>query len=251
LIIKGTPMTRPFTLLLSVALAFLAGCHEAVLTARPEDEANTALAALSRSGVGARKVDAGRGSFDVRVPARDFERSLEILEGVGLPRAKEPGLAELFPEPGLVPSATEERVRYHRALAGELGASLRRLSGVREARVHLALPMEQPRRLDRAPVVPAKASVLILAEPGRHGELEIRAYAMRQLVAGAVVGLEVEDVSVVVTEAAPLPPSPARAEYPGLPRPALLAGGVGTLLAGLLLVGALLIRRRPAIEEAG
>jgi type III secretion protein J len=240
--------TRSWHLLALLSLAsLLAGCREPVLTARPEDEANTALATLSRAGLRAQKLDLGRGAFRVVVAGRDMDAALEVLSIAGLPRASEPGLAELFPEPGLVSSPAEERARYHLALSGELSASLRRLSGVRDARVHLGIPQERARRLDRSPQEPAKASVLLLAEPGETAELEGRADSIRELVAGAVSGLEAGAVSVVVTEARAMPvaSSPKRA-----PRPMMLAAGAGTALLGIVMAVLLVLwRRRSFVED--
>ncbi len=241
-------MTRAVRHALTSSLAtlvLLAGCHEQVLTARPEDEANTALATLARSGVQARKTDAGRGLFDISVPPSEFDAALEVLSVAGLPREPEPGLSELFPEPGLVSNPTEQRIRYHQALAAELGSSLRRLSGVREARVHLGLPAEQPRRLDRTPQKPLEASVMLIVESLDESRPESSSDAARRLVAGAVVGLEPEAVSVVMTSA-PALPEVASAQQAKL-QPAMLAAGLGTTVSGLVLAALLLIRRRAPV----
>ncbi len=241
-------MNKPFYFVfIALALLLLTGCHQPVLTSRPEDEANAALATLARAGVPARKTDLGRGAFSVLVPASKLEHALEVLSIAGLPRAAVPGIAEFFPEPGLVRGATEERARYNLALAGELSMSLRRLSGVRDARVHLALPKERARRLDRAPQEPSKASVLMLVEPDRVHSIEEQSDSIRELVAGAVAGLEPMAVSVVITAAAPFPDSiQIRAEPV---RPAMLATGMSTLAIGLGLACFLLVRGRRGERE--
>lgn len=225
----------------------LLGCHEPVLTSRPEDEANEALATLASAGIEARKLESGRGSFSVTVPPRELEPAVTVLAVAGLPRSEEPGLADLFPDSGLVSSPTEDRARYNLGLAGELGSSLRRLPGVRDARVHLGLPRERARRLDRTPADPAKASVLLIVEPASAGSPSLQIEPIRELVAGAVTGLQREAVSVVITESKPLP----AIERPGdgQPRPVMLATGASAAVAGLALSCLFVIRRKPRLEE--
>ena len=169
----------------------LGACRQPVVTHRAEVEANAALEALAGAGIDAHKVDAGRDGFDVTVPAGSLERALAILHAAGLPRPEGAGFATLFADPGLVPTGVEERARYQRALAGELAHTLEALDGVREARVHLALPVPAtgPGRAP-APPAPAKASVLLSARPGTGAGLRGREPAVRALVAGAVVGLD-------------------------------------------------------------
>ncbi len=243
-------MRAPGRVLWLLALTLLLGaCRQPVVTHRAEGEANAALEALAGAGIDARKVDAGRDGFDVTVPGSALERSLAILHAAGLPRPKGSGFATLFADPGLVPTGVEERARYQRALAGELAHTLEALDGVREARVHLALPVpvSGPGR-DRAPPAPAKASVLLSARPGTGAALRGREPAVRALVAGAVVGLDPAAVTVVVVEAAAPGAPPPRP--PHLRAAGLLAGGGTAVALGLCLAGVLVLRRRAPPAEA-
>lgn len=234
---------RPFasTLVVLVVLVGLPACREAVISNRAEAEANTAVAALSAAGLDARKRALGRDQFDVTVPRGQFDPAVHILAAEGLPATDEPGVAELFRERGLVPSGTEEHVRYHRALAGDLSRTLRQLTGVRDVRVHLAVPPPSPRARRTTPL-PTKAAVLVRSRPGAFEALEARHRDFQELVAGAVPGLTPESVSVVITRTDP-PASPARrVETPG--RRGLLLGSAASVFAGLGIAGLFLFRHR-------
>jgi type III secretory pathway lipoprotein EscJ len=161
------------------------------------------------------------------------------------------GFAALAHDPPLVPGPTIERAQLSRALAEELAASLRRLPGVTDARVHLLAPA--PAMLD-APQSPATASALLLLSPGAPTVDEA---AVRSLVAGALPGLAAADVAVVQTHApassAPASPGPARAA-PTASEPAV-TGPVRWVLFGLLFaqlalaaITVTLLRRLRALE---
>ncbi|RMG21744.1 MAG: hypothetical protein D6729_00050 [Deltaproteobacteria bacterium] len=242
---SGLAPARP--LALALLLALLGGCREPVLTARPEEEANAALAVLAAAGFDAEKVPQGKAGFDVTVDAGDLERAVSVLAAAGLPRPEVPGLAELFAEPGLVPTGLEEHVRYHRALSGELTETLLGLPGVVDARVHIALPLPSG-HLTREPPRPEKASVLLRSAPGA----TVSQADVQALVAGAVPALSPERVSVVVVPIGRPEPPPAPtasgAPAPGprsdTPRLAVALGGGIVALCGLALSGLLLLRRR-------
>src|SRR5262249_31617733 len=110
-----------------------------------------------------------------------------------LPHRQQPGLAEVFAEGGIVPTATEERARYTAALSGELARSIESIDGVLAARVHVALPDSRDVPLDGPPPRP-RASVMIKFR-GAHAPYDDA--QIRALVAGAVDGMDTGDVAVV------------------------------------------------------
>jgi type III secretion protein J len=213
------------------ALLALAGCGgEAVVHNLDEGQANAVVVALDEGGIPAekRRDDAAEDRWAVAVPSGVAAQARRVLSDRGLPRSRAPGFAEVFGEGSMVPTPTEERALYLHALAGELSRTVEAIDGVVTARVHLALPPNDPLR--PGATTPPRAAVLVKASPGARGRVEPLAQGVRALVAGAVEGLDAATVSVVVTEAAPVavarPPAPSR-------RRALLAG-----LAGVALVGA-------------
>ncbi len=155
-----------------VALALGAGCSTSILHGLDERGANETVAALERAGIGADKqvdddgVAAGSASavaFKVRVGHADEPRALEVLRGLGLPRDRRHGFAEVYGQPSLIPTASEERARYLDALAGEVARTLEVADGVVSARVHLVPAEIDPLAGDGKPHTPARAAGLIKA----------------------------------------------------------------------------------------
>jgi type III secretion protein J len=213
-----------------VGVGLLAGCAEAaVLQGVPEPEANRAVAALDQAGIAARKSTDEGGSgpirFRVSVAPADVARSVTVLHGNGLPRAEEPGFVESFgAQPSLIQSASEERARAAQASAGELARTLESVDGVLDARVHLAIPGADDRPLDGTAGPRASASVLL-----RHlgPRPPVDESSIRRLVAGGLVGMRPEDVSVVTVSRSVPATAEARLDYVG---PIAVAHGSATSL---------------------
>jgi type III secretion protein J len=217
-----------------VSVLATVGCSAALESGLEEPQADAVVVALHAQGIGAEKV-AGAGNdagFEVRVSADDVGPALRVLRESGLPAAREPGIHEVFGAGGLIPTATEERARLSMALAGELAATLERVDGVLDARVHIALPDRRLGLMDDAPQRP-RASVLLKhhAGPAPYDEAAVRA-----LVAGAVDGMLAEDVSVMPVIAPP--PSDSRQALVALGPVSVTRGSAASLrtilIAGLL-----------------
>jgi flagellar M-ring protein FliF len=154
----------------------------------PEDAA-TIVTKLKESSAEYRLSDNGT---TVLVPvARVDELRLEMA-GAGLPKTGRIGF-ELFDKSNLGITDFTEHVNYRRALEGELERSIRSLSEVQEARVHVTFPRDSVFLESREP---AKASVLVHLRLGAHLSAQ-NVVAVTHLVASAVEGLTPESVSVL------------------------------------------------------
>ncbi|MCC7538370.1 MAG: secretion protein [Deltaproteobacteria bacterium] len=240
----------------------LAACDVTLATGLAESEANQVVVALDREGIGAEKREAEGGDegFAVHVSPDDVAPALAVLRASGLPRAPEPGLAQMFTGQGLVPTPTEERARYAVGLAGDLARSIEAIDGIVDARVHLAIPERDPARLDEPEASRPRPTASLLVRH-RGAQLPTDANGLRSLVAGAVEGMRREDVTVV---AVPVPSAPSREGRTGLVRvgPVSVTRGsagpfrlfVGAALCGhvvlaLLLAVVALRKRKPAPAE--
>jgi type III secretion protein J len=182
-------------LLVCVALC---GCSERLHGSLTEREANEILAALAAQGLDANKEKEsgrGNGTYEVRVAARELPRALALLHELGLPRESPPGLEKLLGEGGLIPSELEEEAKLVAVMQAELTETLRRIDGVIDARVHVALP-RKPGVFESTPPMP-RASVFLKTR----GAPTYDVTAIRSLVAGGVRNLRAEDVEVVGIEA--------------------------------------------------
>jgi flagellar M-ring protein FliF len=150
------------------------------------------------------------GGTAIMVPADQVPRLRVLLARDGLPSGGSIGYELLDKSSGLGASEFQQRMMETRGLEGELVRSIRAISGVRAARVHLVLPRREPFARDRQD---AQASVLV-ATAGTLDRESVQ--AILNLVAGAVPGLHPKGISVIdskgnVLARAGAPASPAAA----------------------------------------
>jgi type III secretion protein J len=191
-----------------VLVAVTVGCSGADLqSGLDERQANEAVVVLDQAGIAADKVreETGRTpTYRLRVARGEVARALTVLRAHELPRERPRGVLDVFGQPSLIPSATQERALHVAAVSGELARTLETVDGVLAARVHLSLPEEGPLGEGERRSQPT-AAVLLKARPGTN----LAADDVRRLVAGSVDGLTPARVSVVTTPAPAAPPAPA------------------------------------------
>jgi flagellar M-ring protein FliF len=154
----------------------------------PEDAA-AVLQKLKESGVDHRLADNGA---TVLVPAEKVDDVRLELAGAGLPKSGRIGF-ELFDKTNLGVTDFGEKVNYRRALEGELERTIKAITSIQSARVHITFPKDSVFLDSREP---AKASVFLQLRPG--ASLEPRnVLAITNLVSGAVQGLSPDAVVVV------------------------------------------------------
>ena len=133
------------------------------------------------------------GGTTIRVASDAVARARLLLAKQGLPSGGSNGYEIFDRGDGLTSSAFQQRVSQVRVLEGELARSIRAISGVRAARVHLVLPKREPFARDRQD---AQASVLLtMAGAGRLDREGVS--AILNLVAAAVPGLRPHNIAVV------------------------------------------------------
>lgn len=133
----------------------------------------------------------GPDGTSVQVPVGMTSRARLVLAERGLPDSANAGY-ELFDNVGsLGLTSFMQEVTRVRALEGEIGRSIQQIEGVAAARVHIVLPdVGNFRRGEQKPT----ASVMIRASASAGRKA---AASIRHLVASAVPGLEVDDVTLL------------------------------------------------------
>jgi flagellar M-ring protein FliF len=117
-----------------------------------------------------------------------------LLAEKGLPSSSNSGY-ELFDKLGPIGlTSFMQEVTRVRAIEGELSRTIQAMKGIKAARVHIVLPETGSFRRGRQP---ASASVVIRTEMSADAST---AQAIRHLVAAAVPGLTVDDISVLSTD---------------------------------------------------
>jgi flagellar M-ring protein FliF len=154
----------------------------------PEDAA-AVVQKLKESGVEHRLTENGA---TVLVPAEKVDDARLDLAGAGLPKSGRIGF-ELFDKTNLGVTDFGEKVNYRRALEGELERSIKAITTIETARVHITFPKDSVFLDSREP---AKASVLVKLRPGASLDPQ-NVIAISNLVGSAVEGLSPDAVSVV------------------------------------------------------
>lgn len=192
----------------AIGLALLlAACGQKELyTKLSESQANEMIAVLQSAGIDASKKDGGEAGWTLTTSDGEFAQAIQVLHAQGYPRDDFASLGTVFKKEGFVSSPTEERARFIFGLSQELSHTISEIDGVVQARVHLALPENQP-LAEKAQ--PTSASVFIRYRPGTNIDAQIG--KIKALIVNSVEGLTVDNVSVETFQAEPLPVAPVSA----------------------------------------
>jgi type III secretion protein J len=200
---------RPLLICVLAAAALLAGCKETLLSKVTEPQANEVLAALSEARIDASKESIDETHWQVKVDDAKIGQALVFLRNRGLPAQPSATMGEVFKKDGVISSATEERARYAFALQEDIAGTLRRIEGVVDARVHVAIPHTDPLATR---VTPVSASVFIKYRPAL--DIDIMAPSIKSMVMSSVEGLDFRNITLValpaVRDAAADAPPPPR-----------------------------------------
>jgi flagellar M-ring protein FliF len=156
----------------------------------PEDAA-TVVQKLKEAGIEHRLTDNGS---TILVAAEKVDDARLEMAGQGLPKTGRIGF-ELFDKTNLGVTDFGEKVNYRRALEGELERTIKSITAIESARVHITFPKDSVFLDSREP---AKASVLVNLRPGASLQPQ-NVVAISNLVGSAVEGLSPDAVSVVDT----------------------------------------------------
>lgn len=202
------PKKSLLLLLLFTVAACFSGCDSShtIVNGLDEREANEIIVLLESKNIHVQKIPsksgqgAGGGSkiqlWDIAVDPDRVTEAMAILNANGLPRRPSQNLLDLFGSGGLVPSETQEKIRYEAGLAEQIASTLRKFDGVLDASVQLSFPQEDPLNPQAQKGKPT-ASVYIrhngvLDDPNSHLVSKIK-----NLVASSVQGLSYDNVTVI------------------------------------------------------
>lgn len=129
----------------------------------------------------------------IMVPPGDVAHIRMLLAAAGLPHQGGEGYELLDSQSPMNMTSFMQHVQRLRALEGELARTIVTLNGVQSARVHIVLPDRET--FSRDTPKPTASVAVTMAGAMRLGPSQ--AAAIRVLVAGAVAGLQQDDVSVV------------------------------------------------------
>lgn len=195
--IRDLPLQKLIAFLVVIALVIAAAIMLANWTQKAdfqllysnlsEDDAGAIIQKLNELKVPYQTAGGG-----VMVPSEKVYEVRLQLASQGLPQGGGVGF-ELFDKTSFTMTDFVQKLNYRRALQGELGRTIRALSEVEQARVHLAVPekslfMHKEER--------PKASVLVKLRSGRRLS-QSQVQGIVHMVSSSVEGLDAKDVSVV------------------------------------------------------
>lgn len=137
--------------------------------------------------------EAKGGGTVIMVPPGEVAHARMLLASAGLPHQGGAGYELLDSQSPMNMTSFMQRVQRQRALEGELARTIVTLNGVESARVHIVLPDRETFSRD----TPKPTASVAVAMAGAMRLSPAQAAAIRVLVAGAVVGLQQDEVSVV------------------------------------------------------
>jgi len=211
------------------------GCSGPVARNLDDASANHIIVALDQRGVYSTKDSdpQNEGKWQISVPRADVPFALSVLSEEGLPARERAGVAEAAAQGELVPSPQTEKARLMSGVAGDLEKSLSQIDGVALARVHLAVPTEEP--FGDAPTPKDTTASVLIRHHGKNPPVALE--AIQRLVAGAVHNLAPDHVTVV---AIPLASTAGHRERP-LASLGPFAVARGSLFGLRLLIGGFVV----------
>lgn len=198
--VKRTLFIRQIVFLFAIAGSVAVGGYVVLWSQSPnfsllygslsDQDASAVIESLQKANI---EYHVDQNSGAVMVASSKVHEARMKLAAEGLPKSANSGFAMLNEEQKLGTSQFIEKARYQHALENELAISITKVSAVKAARVHLALPKESVFLRNRKA---ASASVLLDLYPGHRLEAG-QVAAITNLVASSVPGLELANVSVI------------------------------------------------------
>lgn len=201
-------MRKTLALLFVLTLSACQGEQE-IKSNLSESDANEILVVLNSQKIPATKLatiskmSGKQPSYAVNVQDSQAAQALQILVDNRLPKPRSAGLGEIYPSDSssLIPSQSEEKAKFLRAVQGEVENMLKVLPGIIEARVVLVVPDQNVIRDLRSVAPKATASVAVVYNPiDAKGSPAVKSDEIKYLVASAVENLLPASVTVVMSE---------------------------------------------------
>ena len=157
-------------------------------------DASEILKELSMAGIQFKTEQSGQ-KYSILVDETEIDAAQNLLAIKGLPSNTATGYALLDDTQTLGVTEFDKRIRFLRALSGELEKAISQIQIIESAKVQIVLPEQ---RLFTVTQPPVTASIIIRIQEGKKATDEI-VFSIIQLVSNAVENLQPENISVVST----------------------------------------------------
>ncbi|CAD7286227.1 flagellar basal-body MS-ring/collar protein FliF [Campylobacter suis] len=146
---------------------------------------------LNKDGVSYKLANEGT----ILVPTADVYKERIAVATLGIPKESKVGF-EIFDTQNFGTTDEEQRVKYQRALEGELARTIESLAPIHKATVRIAMPKETVFTERQAPPT---ASIVVELKPGTSLNAK-QIFGIKNLVAAAVTKLNIENVKIVSSD---------------------------------------------------
>ncbi|MCR4941605.1 MAG: flagellar M-ring protein FliF [Campylobacter sp.] len=131
----------------------------------------------------------------ILVPSGDVYKERISVATLGIPKDSKVGF-EIFDTHEFGATDEEQRVKYQRALEGELARTIESLAPINKARVSIAIPKDS---VFTERKVPPTASIVVELRPNTSLN-QRQIFGIKNLVSAAVTGLNIENVKIVSSD---------------------------------------------------
>lgn len=184
----------------------LVGCSskKTIVHGIQEREANAIVVLLHSKNIEASKIQSSEGGgtgaqkvvlWDIEIPSDHAIEAMNYLDQEGLPRKHSENLLDIFGNAGLVPSESQEKIRYQAGLAQEIANTINKIDGILDANVIISFPEEDPLTGKTKGTLTASVYVKhngVLDDPNMQLKTKIK-----RLVAASVTGLNYDNITVI------------------------------------------------------
>lgn len=191
---------------MGIFLSSCSGGNSTILNNLEEKEANIIVVFLESRGISATKVQAKASTtgaessivkFNIEVSGNQAVSAMSLLNQNGLPQRQGTTLLELFAKSGFMSTDKEETIRYQEGLAQQIENVILMIDGVLNASVQISFPDANEESIAEKSKMHPTAAVFIkhqgvFNDPNSHLVSKVK-----QLVAGSIQGLSIDDVTVV------------------------------------------------------
>jgi len=166
--------------------------YEVLFSQLTADKASDVLRELSRADISFRSVQNGK-NYQISVPEDRIEEAKMLLASKGVPSGSAVGYELLDSGQTLGVTEFDKRVRFVRAIEGEIEKSIKEIEPIENCKVKVVLPEQ---RLFAVTQPPVTAAILLIPVPGAKITDDI-VFSIIQYVSNSVENLQPENVTVV------------------------------------------------------
>lgn len=229
---------------LTVAVLLLSACNEnTVLENLTQDQANQVLAILQQHDISAQKQGSLKGGYSVSVNPKESTAALSLINQYQLPWSAEVQIAQAFPEGALVSSPTAEQARVLSLQEQRFEQSLRLISQVVNARVHISYPVVANEQEDK------QASMHVGILITYKGEIDENTFIpqIKNLIKNSLLKVRYEDISVALFPAPVVQYAPPTQTVESVSSTWIIL--FASLAIGLVITTAILFYRRKQLSD--